>query len=255
MSKTFVFTFIFFLLATPRLLFAEELDFGFSQAPVQMSDSTDRPVAENNVLGVQTVRIGAKDAKQIPLFSGYGISADLCGFFMAQVGKWGQYEVAAHVGIQRRYFPTVELGIGTSDYTADRSGLHYNIHSPYFRVGMDYSLNKNRASRNRYFLGLRYAFSSFSYDLDGPAITDDYWPYEFEYRRHGTKGNMHWGEMLFGIQTQLWKFIHCGWTIRYKFRFHEKQGEPGHAYYVPGYGKNGTSSSCFGGTFMIVFEL
>ena len=226
----------------------------FSVLPAA-ADTTQTPVQENRTKGIQSVNIDLKTPSKPPLFSGYGISADLCGIFMSQFAKWGQYEVAAHVGIQRRYFPTVELGIGTSNYTADRSGLHYQVHSPFFRVGMDYSLNKNLASRNRYFVGLRYGFSSFSYDLDGPTIVDDYWPYEFAYKSHGTKGRMNWGELLFGIQTQLWKFIHCGWTVRYKYRFHEKQGIPGHAFYVPGYGKNVTSNSCFGGTFVLVFEL
>lgn len=205
--------------------------------------------------GVQFAKKPMATKQRIPLLSGYGISADLAGAGMAAVGKWGQYEVGAHLGIYRRFFPTIELGVGTSNYATERSGLHYKVHSPYFRVGMDYSLNKNRESRNRYFVGVRYGFSKFNYDLDGPDIKDAYWPYEFAYSRHGIDGSMHWGELLFGIQTQIWRFIHCGWTVRYKCRFHESQGEPGHAYYVPGYGKNGSSSKCFGGTFVIVFEL
>lgn len=217
-------------------------------------ENADTTVKAVKIQGVQFSQ-KVTERKPAPLFSGYGVSADLAGIGMATVGKWGQYEVSAHLGLRRRFFPVVELGIGTSNYTDDRSRLHYKVHSPYFRIGMDYSLNKNRASRNRYFVGLRYGFSSFNYDLDGPTIKDPYWSYDFDYYLHGIDGKMHWGELLFGIQTQLWKFIHCGWTVRYKCRIHESQGEPGHAYYVPGYGKNSSSSKCFGGTFVIVFEL
>ena len=224
---------------------------GCAVIPVDTAETNAQRV---KLQGVQYA-VKAKKESRVPLFSGYGISADIAGVGMAMVGKWGQYEVGAHLGLYRRFFPTVELGIGRSNYTAERSGLHYKVHSPYFRVGMDYSLNKNRESRNRYFVGVRYAFSSFSYDLDGPPIHDPYWSTDFEYSRHGIDGKMHWGELLFGIQTQLWKFIHCGWTVRYKCRFHESQGEPGHAFYVPGYGKNSSSSKCFGGTFVLVFEL
>lgn len=248
MSKIYAFITIFLLAMLPQHLRASD------EIPVSPADTTVQ--AEGVKLqGIQFAKKSTATKQRIPLLSGYGISADLAGAGMAAVGKWGQYEVGAHLGIYRRFFPTVELGVGTSNYAAERSGLHYKVHSPYFRVGMDYSLNKNRESRNRYFVGVRYGFSKFSYDLDGPDIKDAYWPYEFAYSRHGIDGSMHWGELLFGIQTQIWRFIHCGWTVRYKCRLHESQGEPGHAYYVPGYGKNGSSSKCFGGTFVIVFEL
>lgn len=159
------------------------------------------------------------------------------------------------MGIKGKYFPAVELGIGQSDYTEERSGLHYNVHSPFFRVGLDYNLNKNLASRNRYFVGVRYGFSAFSYDFSAPAVADDYWGGSFPVNLHGVKGNAHWGELLFGIQTQIWKYIHLGWTARYRARFHEKQGTPGHAYYIPGYGKGGESKGTFGGTLNVTFEL
>lgn len=193
--------------------------------------------------------------KEVPLFSGYGIYTDLCGMAMAAFGKWGQYEAGAHVGIKGTYFPVVEVGIGQSNYTDERSNLHYNVHSPFFRIGMDYNMNKDRSSHNRYFVGLRYGFSAFSYDLSGPDIVDNVWGGCMPMDLHSVRGNAHWGEVLFGIQTQIWKFIHLGWTARYRARLHEKQGTPGHAYYIPGYGKGGEKSGTFGGTFNLVFEL
>lgn len=194
-------------------------------------------------------------SKKVPLFSGYGIYTDLCGLGMAQFAKWGQYEVGAHVGVKGKFYPAVELGIGQSDHTDTRSKIHYNVHSPYFRVGIDYNLNKNRLSRNRYFIGVRYGFSTFAYDLSGPTMHDDYWEGSYPLDLNDVKGKAHWGELLFGLQSQIWKFIHLGWTIRYKARFSEKTGEPGHAYYIPGYGKGGESGNTFGGTFNLVFEL
>lgn len=193
--------------------------------------------------------------KAVPTLSGYGIYTDLCGVGMSLFGKWGQYEAGAHLGVKGKYFPAVEVGVGQSNHTDDRSNLHYNVHSPYFRVGLDYNLNKNLDSHNRYFVGVRYGFSVFSYDLEGPPIKDDYWGGYYPMECRNVKAAAHWGELLFGIQTQIWKFVHLGWTARYRARLHEKQGAPGHAYYIPGYGKNGESSGTFGGTFNIIFEL
>lgn len=204
--------------------------------------------------GVQYAKVTVTK-KEVPLFSGYGIYTDLCGLGMTQLGKWGQYEAGAHVGIKGKFFPAVEIGIGQSNHTDTRSNLHYNVHSPYFRVGMDYNLNKDRTSHNRYFIGVRYAFSSFAYDLSGPDIIDNYWGGTYPMHLESVNGMAHWGEILFGIQSQIWKFIHLGWTFRYKARIYEKQGEPGHAYYIPGYGKGGESSGTMGGTFNIIFEL
>lgn len=193
--------------------------------------------------------------KEAPLFSGYGIYTDLAGLAMAQVAKWGQYEAGAHFGIKGTYYPVVEIGIGQSNHTDSRSSIHYNVHAPYFRVGLDYNLNKNRTSRNRYFVGARYGFSAFNYDLDGPDFHDNTWKQDIPFRLESVKGAAHWGEILFGIQTQIWKFINLGWTVRYKARLYEKQGVAGHAFYIPGYGKGGESSGTFGGTFNVIFEL
>lgn len=204
--------------------------------------------------GVQYAKVTVSD-KKVPLFSGYGIYTDLCGLGMAQFGKWGQYEAGAHFGIKGKYYPAVEIGIGQSDHKDERSHLHYNIHSPYFRVGLDYNLNKNVTAKNRYFVGVRYGFSSFAYDLSGPDIKDNYFGGTFPIDYSSVNANAHWGEILFGIQMQLWKFVHLGWTIRYRARLSEKEGLPGHAFYIPGYGKGGESSGTFGGTFNVVFEL
>lgn len=193
--------------------------------------------------------------KEVPLLSGYGISADLCGMGMAMFSKWGQYEVGAHLGVKGKYFPVLEVGLGQSNHTDERSKLHYNVHAPYFRIGLNYNLNKDLTSHNRYYVGVRYGFSAFAYDFSAPAIADDYWGGEYAVNLHNVKGNAHWGELLFGLQTQIWKFINLGWTARYRARIYEKQGAPGHAYYIPGYGKNGNSSGTFGGTFNIIFEL
>lgn len=215
-------------------------------------DSTQQDAKDFKMVQYSKVTVSEKD---IPLFSGYGIYTDVCGMGMSLFGKWGQYEAGAHFGIKRKFFPAVEVGLGSSNYTDSRSSLHYNVHAPYFRVGMDYNLNKKLASANRYYIGVRYGFSAFSYDFSGPAIADDYWGGEFPVDLRNVKGNAHWGEILFGVQTQIWKFVNLGWTVRYRARLHEKQGEPGHAYYIPGYGKNGESSGTLGGTFNVIFEL
>lgn len=253
MSKTFAFILPPLLSLLPSDAVASRLipEAGWPDVTATAADTVRENASFRPVEYVKE-NLSTKDA---PLFSGYGIYTDLCGLAMTQLGKWGQYEAGAHVGIKGTYFPVVELGIGQSNHNDQRSHLHYKTHSPYFRLGLDYNLNKNRASHNRYYVGVRYGFSSFTYDLSGPDITDDFWHQSVPYDMSGVKGVAHWGEILFGLQSQIWKFIHLGWTFRYKARLHEKMGVPGHAYYIPGYGKNGEATSTMGGSFNLIFEL
>ena len=103
------------------------------------------------------------------------------------------------------------------------------------------------------FAGVRYAFSSFAYDLCVPGFTDPVWnvPVAFDYRN--LSGNYHWGEVVFGIETKIWSFIRLGWDARYKYRFKGNDSRYGTPWYVPGFGKNDTSG--LGGTFKVIFDI
>ena len=84
--------------------------------------------------------------KRLPFLAGVSVSADVCGMVMAACTPYGQYEAAARLNLRGRYFPIVELGIGTSNHTNETSNLHYKVHSPYYRVGMDYNVARNASS-------------------------------------------------------------------------------------------------------------
>lgn len=188
----------------------------------------------------------------VPLFSGFSLAVDAVGPIMALSSPWGSYEGAARLHLKDRYFPVFEMGWGVSDHTDATTDLHYKAHAPFFRIGMDYNFNKNPRSLGRILGGFRYAFSSFSYDLDGPALTDPVWgtliPYHFE----GIHTNMQWLEVVFGLDARILRFFRLGWNVRYKLRVHEHQTTLGHAWYVPGYGKNG--GHALGGSFYLIFD-
>ncbi len=188
-----------------------------------------------------------------PLFAGMSLSGDLAGLVMMGVSSYGQAEAALRINMKNRYFPIFEAGWGVCDHDEYTTGLHYKTNAPFFRIGCDYNLAKDRKSGNRIFVGLRYAFTSFKYDLDGPAIADPVWGTETPFSFRGVQSSMGWGEAVFGLEAKLWKIFHLGWTFRYRLRFHEKQASPGSAWYVPGYGKN--DSHALGGTFNITFDI
>ena len=195
----------------------------------------------------------ALQKKQIPLFSGMSVSGDLCGAVMAAVSPYGQWEGAFRLHLREQFFPLVEVGWGMSDHTNETTNLHYETGAPFFRIGCDYNFMKNRLSGNRIFGGLRYAFTSFKYDVEGPDIIDPIYGTGTPFSYKDVSSNSQWMEVVFGLEAKVWKFLHLGWSFRYKFQLHEKETSLGRTWYIPGYGKSG--STCLGGTFNLVFDI
>lgn len=191
--------------------------------------------------------------KEVPVFCGVAVSADLVGAAMKAFGSdFSQMEAAVRINFKDKFFPVFELGYGSSDYVAEETGKEARTNAPYMRIGMDYNFTKKH-NGNRLYAGVRYGFSSFRYDLEDPTFNDPVWNQAVPFHLDNEPGSAQWGEVLFGLETKIWKFIHLGWNIRYKARFVQHVNRQGEPWYLPGFGKNGTTS--FGGTFNLIFEI
>ncbi len=189
-----------------------------------------------------------------PVFGGVSVSADLVGVLMNVLNSdYSQAEVAAKLNFKEKFFPTFELGYGRSDYEGAETGNTYKTQAPYFRIGMDYNFTKKWYTGNRLYVGLRYAFTSFKYDISSPGFADPVWGNEVPFAFNGLSANAHWGEVVFGLETRIWKIFHLGWNVRYKVRINHSEAAQGTPWYVPGFGKYGNTS--LGGTFNIIFDI
>lgn len=250
--KTFVSIFVLLLLVSPLQLLAQSVQPDTARA-------ASRPVEEpQRVRGVQYASreeaAAAMEANnQLPLLAGVSVMVDVAGAAMAAATPYGQYEAAARVNLRGRYFPIVEVGWGVSDNLNETTDNHFKTSAPYFRAGVDYNVAKNKRSGNRIFIGVRYGFSSFKYDMEGPDVEDEVYGTSTPFHLEGLKGNTHWGEALFGLEARVWGMFHLGWTIRYRLRFSDKASEWGSPWYVPGYGRN--DSHAIGGTFNLIFDI
>jgi hypothetical protein len=171
---------------------------------------------------------------------------------MVMLSDYGQYEGAVRVNLRDRYFPIVEVGLGKADHTNAMTNLRYSTSAPYGRIGIDFNLMKNKHDIYRLYGGVRYAYTSFKYDIEHPGVTDPYWGDVAEFSAKDVKAHYHWAEVLFGVEAKIWGPIHLGWSARYKRRISYKSGDIGKSWYVPGYGKNGGSR--LGGTFNVILE-
>ena len=189
----------------------------------------------------------------VPFLNGFAVSVDLVGPAQMLFGDYGQYEAALRVNLKDRYFPVVELGMGKADHVDDITNITYKTTAPYAKIGVDFNLLKNKHDIYRLFAGVRYAFTSFKYDLSHPGMEDPVWGNTASYQADGVKCSCQWVEAVFGVDAKIWGPVHLGWSVRYRSRIAYNDGELGNSWYVPGFGKSGGSN--IGGTFNIAVDI
>lgn len=186
-------------------------------------------------------------------FRGVAVSADVVGLAQLAFSDYGQYEAALRINLKDRYFPVFELGYGTADSDNPTTNLKYKTSAPYWRVGMDFNIAKNKHDAYRVYAGARYAMTYYKFDVVGNGLKDPVWGDDVDYNVKGMKSYYHWMEAVFGVDAKIAGPLRLGWSVRYRRRITHDDGNIGKTWYVPGYGKQGGSR--LGGTFNIIFEI
>lgn|GEM_PF-5278491 len=210
-------------------------------------DTTTAKLLETNTTA------NSKKKKRNGAFRGISLSFDAAGAIMALATSKGQWEGTLRANILNTYFPNFEAGWGISNVTRETTNINYQTNSPYFRIGCDYNFIKDKTANNKILGGIRFAYSPFKYSVKGPDMIDPVWgdiiPFDF----NNISTHAEWLEIVFGLETKIIRFLHLGWTFRYKFLINHKETIPGNPWYIPGYGKYG--NSVMGGSFNIIFDI
>ncbi|EFV66693.1 hypothetical protein HMPREF9011_02918 [Bacteroides sp. 3_1_40A] len=159
------------------------------------------------------------------------------------------------VNLKNRYVPVAEIGYGTTDTTDDGTNIHYKASAPYFRIGMNYNFFFKKPYLPGFLYGgIRYGFTSFSYDVDAPTMKDPTWGFpEIPFSYDGIKTTVTWAELLAGIKVNVYKNFYMGWSLRYRIRMNIKKAEHTEPWYIPGFGKN--NSTNLGVTYSLIYKL
>ena len=189
----------------------------------------------------------------VAFFRGVAVSADVVGLAQLAFSDYGQYEAALRINLKDRYFPVFELGYGTADSDNPTTNLKYKTSAPYWRVGMDFNIAKNKHDAYRVYAGARYAMTYYKFDVVDSGLKDPVWGDDVDYNVKGMKAYYHWMEAVFGVDAKIAGPLRLGWSVRYRRRITHDDGNIGKTWYVPGYGKQGGSR--LGGTFNIIFEI
>ena len=186
----------------------------------------------------------------IPFYNGTYVGVDIYGIGSKMLGgDFMSSEVSIGVNLKNKFIPTIEFGMGGTD-TWNETGIHYKSKTaPFFRIGVDYNTMAKKKEKNSYlYVGLRYAFSSFKYDVStlpvddpiwggsigNPSLEDDYWGGSVLFSHLGMKGCM-------------------GWSVRMKYKTNASTNEYANPWYVPGYGK--FKSNNMGITYSLIYKL
>lgn len=187
-------------------------------------------------------------------FRGLQVMADVVGPIQLEVSDYGQYEAALRINFKDKYFPVFELGYGTANHEDDPvTHVAYKTSAPYGKVGMDFNIMKNKHDIYRVYIGARYAFTTFKYDVASSVLTDPVWKDPAAIQLNNVSASYHWAELLFAVDAKIWGPLHLGWSVRYRRRLAHDDGDAGNVWYVPGFGKTGNSR--LGGTFNIIINL
>ncbi len=196
------------------------------------------------------------EEEKVPFYQGTTIGVDIFGLGSKVFGgDITSTEISVEVNLKNRYVPVAEIGYGTTDTTDDGTNIHYKASAPYFRVGMNYNFFFRKPYLPGFLYGgIRYGFTSFSYDVSAPAMKDPAWGFpEIPFSYDGVKTTVTWAELLAGIKVNVYKNFYMGWSLRYRIRMNMKKTEHTEPWYIPGFGKN--NSTNLGVTYSLIYKL
>ncbi|XOV92468.1 MAG: DUF6048 family protein [Bacteroidota bacterium] len=116
----------------------------------------------------------------------------------------------------------------------------YNNEGTFYRIGLETNVLKNRSDANGLTLGLRYARSRFS---DEMQITDDFGFGVVDLSPKNNAVKSGWLELNLGLNVKVFEQIYFGYLVRYKVYKSIKGLEGLDPFDLPGFGRNENNST------------
>lgn len=189
-----------------------------------------------------------------PLLVGTTVGVDIWDPVMRIFGqKYGITTFSVDLNLHNRYFPTMEVGLGSASSAPDDKDFHYTSPmSVYFKVGANYNFIYNSNPAYKFFAGLRYGFAPFKWGLQSATPAAGYWGPTPPFTIPNQTATAGWLELCLGLRVELWRNISAGWMFKYHFLLHESNGRHGQPWYIPGYGARGQAIT---GSFIISYTI
>lgn len=195
-----------------------------------------------------------EEVREQTFFQGVSLSVDLVQPTMLQFSDFGGVEAALRVNLKNTLFPVVEMGYADGEKCDDNTDITYSVSAPYFKAGFDINMLRDKWQDNKFFVGLRYGFTTFNYDMSGPAVEDPIWGGTEPFGYDGISCTVHTVEVVGGVQVKIWSKFHMAWLVRYKRILTQTDNVYSQPYYIPGYGTT-TGGCAWAFTYSLTFDL
>lgn len=149
-----------------------------------------------------------------------------------------------------RYFLVLEAGSWSRDILTEMDV--YSNRGNYWRAGVDMNFLNKDTEKNMFFLGFRYANSTFDEQLTNTPDDPVFGVGTNTFTSSGVHAS--WGELTTGLRVKMWKFFWMGYTIRYKFGLNTNETAGLTPYDVPGYGRTDKNTT-WGFSYYMMFRI
>ncbi len=220
-------------------------------------DANGNVILVDTITGVEWVDSTAMvkvKKMEYPLLHSIDVGVNIWDPMMRLFGQhYGLIDFWAELSLHNRYKPIIEFGFGNCNDTPDGMNFTYKSKlAPYFKIGANYNIFYNSNPDYQFNVGLRYGYSSFSYEITDVTIDEGYWNAPSLISIPSQNASAGYFEITAGVKVKIIGPISLGWNLRYHSILHESQTEYGKPMYIPGYGKRGGS---FTGSFSVIYTI
>lgn len=229
-------------------------------------------------LNVAVAQEGSKDetqketAQRASWFKGVILDVDLVEPLWGVFSTNHQgFNASVSADIKHAFFPTFLAGYASYDASSDYShyveksqGYAYKVNGPYFKVGLDFNLIRDKKSTKKCqpiaALGLRYAFSPYHFEIDNCSVSRAGWGDNAQFSVDGSTFAQ-WGEFVASLKAPVYKSLYLGFEGCYKWSFspdvkHFSDAQTGNCItvnqtYAPGFGDS--KGTCWGMRYFVSF--
>jgi len=177
---------------------------------------------------------------EIGFYQGFKVELDAYSLVMSAINKdTYSFEANVQVNLKERFFPILEMGFAGANKTSI-NGYGFKTNGLFTKIGVDYNLlkpNLRGTTMHKYFfVGGRYGFSRFSYDITNIAIDNGYWGGENIRNFENQKLTKHWLEVVAGLRVEILENVYIGWNVRLKMPLGKGDSGEISPWFVPGIG-------------------
>lgn len=176
--------------------------------------------------------------KPVEIQGGLRLGVDITRFALKYFQPYRtDVTIAADAQYSRNLYFAGELSYNNTSHTD--SNYSYKGNGASVTLGVDYNLLKKRdpGEKNIIYVGARYGFAAFSYDIPTYTVHDPIWgDYSSSYPK--TNATAHWVELLIGIRAEVFRNFYMGWSLRDRILLNKGLANRDFpALVIPGYGK------------------